>query len=497
MTTLLIAAATVAAIAASLRWLRIAQREHYQPGSVMRFATRWWRSSWINVLLVLTALVATVGVWWVEWLGWLGVTAVVGPRGLSIRGRSSTLSWTSRLRRLAIAAAVLVAALVAAGVSNDQPGWAVTALVGLPVIIDASLALLGPIERILGDKWVDLARSRLAASGARVVAITGSYGKTTTKGYLGHLLSGRFRTMVAPASFNNRMGLARAINEHLAPGVEVFVAEMGTYGPGEIADLCSFIPPEIGVITAIGPVHLERFGSAEAIVAAKREILAQTRVAVINVDDELLAKVADEEARQRKVVRVSAFDTTADVSVVGHTIRIGPTEYGPVGPEVFAANLACAVGAAIELGLPPHEVVRRLDDLPVAPHRRQIATSEGGVVIIDDTYNSNPAGAAAALARLLAVPGNGRKAVVTPGMVELGHRQDEENQRFARLAASQVTDLVVVGRTNRSALLRGAATGKATVTVAASRAEAVNWVRSHLGPGDAVLYENDLPDHYP
>jgi UDP-N-acetylmuramoyl-tripeptide--D-alanyl-D-alanine ligase len=82
-------------------------------------------------------------------------------------------------------------------------------------------------------------------------------------------------------------------------------------------------------------------------------------------------------------------------------------------------------------------------------------------------------------------------------MVELGDRQDEENQRFARLAARQVTDLVVVGRTNRTTLLRGAATAKATVTVVPSRAEAVSWVRSHLGPGDAVLYENDLPDHYP
>ena len=497
MTTLLIAATALGAIASSLRWLRIAQREHYQPGSVTRFAIRWWGSSRFNVVLAVAAVVATVGVWWLEELGWLAVAALVGPVGLSIRGRSSALSWTGRLRRLATAAGVLVAALLAKGVISDRAGWAITALVGLPVITDASLAILGPIERRLGDRWVGLAKSRLAASGARVVAITGSYGKTTTKGYLGHLLSGRFRTLVTPASFNNRMGLARAINEHLAPGIEVLVAEMGTYGQGEIADLCKFVPPEIGVITAIGPVHLERFGSIEAIVAAKREILGEVRVAVINIDDELLAKVAEEEAAHRKVVRCSARDTAADVSVVDQTLRVGATEYGLVGPEVFAMNLACAVGAAIELGLPPHEVARRLDDLPVAPHRRQLATSEGGIVIIDDTYNSNPEGAAAGLGTLLAVPGNGRKVVVTPGMVELGERQDEENQHFAGLAVSQVSDLVVVGQTNRSALLRGAATGKAAVTVVASRAEAVNWVRSHLGPGDAVLYENDLPDHYP
>ena len=496
-TTLLVAATVLGAIASSPRWLRIAQREHYQPGSVTRFAIRWWGSSLFNVLLAVAAIVAMVGVWWVEWLGWLAVAAVVGPVGLPIRGRSSALSWTGRVRRLAIGAGVLVAALLTKGLIDDRAGWAITALVGLPVITDASLAMLGPIEGRLGERWVTLAKARLAASRARVVAITGSYGKTTTKGYLGHVLSGRFRTLVTPASYNNRMGLARAINEHLAPGIEVFVAEMGTYGPGEIADLCTFVPPEVAVITAIGPVHLERFGSIEAIVAAKREILGPARVAVINVDDDLLARVAEEEAANRKVVRVSAQDAAADVSVVDQTLRIGATEYGLVGPEVFPMNLACAVGAAIELGLPPHEMARRLADLPVAPHRRQIATSEGGIVIVDDTYNSNPEGAIAGLESLMAVPGNGRKVVVTPGMVELGARQDEENQHFASLAVSQVSDLVVVGQTNRSALLRGAATGKATVTVVTSRAEAVNWVRSHLGPGDAVLYENDLPDHYP
>jgi UDP-N-acetylmuramoyl-tripeptide--D-alanyl-D-alanine ligase len=497
MRTILTAAVALAAIGSSFRWLRIAQREHYHPGSVFRFAVRWWRSSRLNALLALAALVATVGVWWVVSLGWLALAALVGPWGLSTRGSSSPLSWTSRLRRLALSVGLLVAGLVALGVSTDQPGWAVAALVGLPVVTDVALAILRPFERQLGDKWVELARSRLAASGARVVAITGSYGKTTTKGYLGHLLSGRFRTMVTPASFNNRMGLARAINEHLAPGIEVLVAEMGTYGRGEIADLCRFVPPEVGVITAIGPVHLERFGSFDSIVAAKREILELARVAVINIDHELLAKVADDEAGSRKVIRVSARDTTVDVSVVDRTLRLGTTEYGRVGPEVFAADLACAVGVALELGLRSDEVVRRLDGLPAAPHRRQLVTSESGIVIIDDTYNSNPAGAVAALARLLKVPGNGRKVVVTPGMVELGDRQEEENQQFARLAVGQVTDLVVVGRTNRRALLRGAAAGKATVTVVASRAEAVDWVRSSLGPGDAVLYENDLPDHYP
>ena len=114
-----------------------------------------------------------------------------------------------------------------------------------------------------------------------MVAITGSYGKTTTKQYTAHLLSGSFRVVASPASFNNRMGLARAINEQLAPGTEVFIAEMGTYGRGEIAELCTWIRPEVSAIVAIGPVHLERFKTEERIVSAKSEILDGAKVGVL------------------------------------------------------------------------------------------------------------------------------------------------------------------------------------------------------------------------
>ena len=130
--------------------------------------------------------------------------------------------------------------------------------------------------------------------------------------------SGRSRTVVAtPASFNNRAGLARAVNEHLADGTEVFVAEMGTYGPGEIADLCRWCPPDIAVITAIGPVHLERFGSEERIVEAKAEILERAHDVVLVVDDARLATLADRAAdRGKRVWRCSATDRGADVCVV-------------------------------------------------------------------------------------------------------------------------------------------------------------------------------------
>jgi UDP-N-acetylmuramoyl-tripeptide--D-alanyl-D-alanine ligase len=164
---------------------------------------------------------------------------------------------------------------------------------------------------------------------------------------------------------------------------------------------------------------------------------------------------------------------------------------------VLEVNLAVAAGICLALGLDPAQIAAGLAGLKGTDHRQTIMRSERGVTIIDDTYNSNPAGAASALDLLASVGGDGRKVVVTPGMVELGSLQREENRVFARRASKEADELVVVGRTNRPALLEGSANGRATVTVVASRDEAVAWVRDNLGDGDTVLYENDLPDHYP
>jgi UDP-N-acetylmuramoyl-tripeptide--D-alanyl-D-alanine ligase len=261
--------------------------------------------------------------------------------------------------------------------------------------------------------------------------------------------------------------------------------------------LCEFVTPDVAVITSIGPVHLERFGSEESIVEAKREILAKASVAILSVDHSLLAEVANQEDGRLKVIRVSGLDGAADVSVVDGVLTIDGVRVGAVGPEVFGTNLAAAAAAATQCGVNRDEIALRLPSLPVAPHRREQTLSEGGFVVIDDTYNSNPAGAAAALDLLFALSGEGRRVVVTPGMVELGSRQFSENSLFGKAAAERASDLLVVGKTNRRALVEGARGGAATVTVLASRQEAVEWVRSQLGPGDAVLYENDLPDHYP
>src|ERR1019366_4571845 len=145
--------------------------------------------------------------------------------------------------------------------------------------------LLRPVEARLSKRFVDEASKRLIAVDPKVVAITGSYGKTSTKGYVAHLLSGRFRVLATPRSFNNQAGLARTVNELLLPGTEVFIAEMGTYGVGEIASMVEWVRPDVSVLTAIGPVHLERFETLETTLRAKSEIAEDAEVVVVNIDD--------------------------------------------------------------------------------------------------------------------------------------------------------------------------------------------------------------------
>jgi UDP-N-acetylmuramoyl-tripeptide--D-alanyl-D-alanine ligase len=241
-------------------------------------------------------------------------------------------------------------------------------------------------------------------------------------------------------------------------------------------------------------------------------------VVVLNVDDERLSGLAERLEREGKqVVRASGADPHADVAVIagggalelhvaGRLVGAAPVATGEQPPAL--SNAACAAAVAIELGTPPGEIPARLAGLPSPPNRLQRHLAEGGYVVLDDTFNSNPAGARMAIRRLGTEAPEGRRVLVTPGMVELGRTQAEENARLAAEASALVTDLVAVARTNRRALVEGAersspGTGGgagqsgAEVHVVDVLPQAVEWVRRHLGPGDAVLYENDLPDHFP
>ena len=516
-----IAAAAAGAALAGIRWLRVAQREHYLAGSLLRFTRRWWARNPVHGALATCAIGSAVAEGFVTGMGILGAVIVaVGPVGLGLRGRTGRLRWTRRLLAIAVIAAGEYGAATGAAAAVGGLRCAATVLVAAavcaPVIVEIALAIDRPLEWVVARRYVKRAAGKLRRIHPLVVGITGSYGKTSTKNYVAHLLSGTYSVVASPRSFNNRAGLARAVNETLVTGTEVFVAEMGAYGPGEIGALVSWLAPRVAAITAIGPVHLERFRSLDRTLAAKSEIVATGGTAVLNVDDERLAGLAsDLVAAGRHVIRCSAEDDSCDVALIlagrDAQLFVAGARAGALTLEsrhpVALTNVACAVGIAYALEVPVAEIAARLRSLPVVEHRLEVGTSPTGVVVLDDTFNANPAGARLALAALETnAPGAVRKVVVTPGMVELGVSQRVENETFAEELARVATDLVVVGTTNRRALLAGAGragssadTGAAPLRVitVGSRAAAVAWVRQELHPGDVVLYENDLPDQYP
>jgi UDP-N-acetylmuramoyl-tripeptide--D-alanyl-D-alanine ligase len=500
------------------RWLRVLQREHYDPSALLRFLGRWTspplgsakapsrrrvrRPFTLSHALVLALLAAVI----------LRATAllvivsaaygVFCPFGLSIRGRTSPLEWTRRLRTVASLAFGLSLVVTVLFTFSRQPfDGAMIMVWAVPPVLDLSTRLLRPLEERKARKFVQLAVQRLEKIRPRIVAITGSYGKTSTKNHLAALLGSDVGVVASPRSFNNRAGLSRAINENLADATRVFIAEMGTYGPGEIRDLTSWCTPEIAVITAIGPVHLERMRTLDVVEAAKHEITERASVVVVNIDDERLAKwPAPLKSAGKRVITAGSLNDEAAVRVVVEgdrwTLLVEGATLGSFNAIVGVqpTNLACAMAAATSLGVPSDELVQRASRVTPVANRSNVVMAASGVVVIDDTFNANPASAAAAMKLLTSLDVTGRRVVVTPGLIELGIDQYPENFRLARSIDTADAQLVVVARTNVVALQIGY---DRPVKRFDQRDDAVKWVRSSLRGGDAVLYLNDLPDHYP
>jgi len=447
-------------------------------------------------------------------------------RFLAAAPAKKPLLMTGRAWRILVTATAITPLLVVvpAGVAHlnfggwpaDVATWLVATIVVFtttPRIVILADVLMAPVQKAINARYLSSARARLATMNPLVVGITGSYGKTSTKFAIEKLIGPPGTALATPGSFNTPLGVCRTINERLEPRHRFFVVEMGAYGEGEIAELMSFVRPTIGVLTAIGPVHLERFGSMDAIRRGKYEVvrdLPADGVAVMNSDDPEVRALAEATDHVR-VVRVGldpagAPDLTAedvDVHPRGTRFTIIESRSGEraeVDTKLLGRHsinhVLTAVAVGLEGGRPLAEIAEAIPQLEPVEHRLQLLEGEGGVTVIDDAYNSNPAGAAAALEVLSGMPAK-KKVVVTPGIIELGERAAEENERFGRLAGEVADYVIVVARLNRDALVAGAeAGGRAQVITVDSLSEATKRLSEILGRGDVVLFENDLPDQY-
>jgi UDP-N-acetylmuramoyl-tripeptide--D-alanyl-D-alanine ligase len=411
-----------------------------------------------------------------------------------------------------------VAPSIAAALLGDSATVSIAggvALLALPWLLGVANTVLQPYQRLENRRYVRSAQRRLDEIRPLVIGISGSFGKTTTKACVAAALDAHGPAYPTPASFNSFLGVVRAINEGLEPRHETFVAELGSYRIGDVAELCELVRPRIGILTSLGPAHLERFGSMDAIEQAEGEVadaLPPDGLFLTRADDERCRRVARERANCRVLAFSPAPHPEADVWAESIAVSSGGTDFEirwrddpeplPIRSRLLGepnvANLLAAAAVARDLGSTPAQIARALRRVPPPKHRLEpIVNQAGGVVVIDDSYNSNPIGAAAAL-RVLEAHEAGRRILVTPGMVELGPQEAEENRRLGELAA-KVCDVCLLSgplaKHIREGLLEGGLDDSRIIV--APDGPAVHAELARLSRrGDVILFENDLPDVY-
>ncbi|MBR4691957.1 MAG: UDP-N-acetylmuramoyl-tripeptide--D-alanyl-D-alanine ligase [Oscillospiraceae bacterium] len=418
------------------------------------------------------------------------------------------LVFTARVRRLAVTFLILCCIPPLLGFLAPE-GEAFGALLMSFALVFAPWLLLGadtinrPVEKAVSDWYIRDARRILAQDPElKIIGVTGSYGKTSVKFFLEKLLSVQYNVLVTPLNYNTTLGVVRTVRENLRPVHEVFVCEMGARNVGDIREICELVHPQMGIITAIGPQHLESFKSLANVVKTKFELadaLPPNGVFFGNMDSE--------EIRNRKVSVPTvgygtlrgdyrAEDIRCDEHGLRFTVRGVEFQTKLLGRH-NVQNLTGAIAVANTLGIPLEKLKLPVRQLEAVEHRQQLLGS-GDRLVIDDAYNSNPAGALAALETLAMF--EGLRILVTPGMVELGEKQRELNTELGRQAATRCDRAVLVGKKQAGPLREGllaAGFPEEHIRVADTVEEAVAIADAFPAEGRRIiLLENDLPDNY-
>jgi len=332
-------------------------------------------------------------------------------------------------------------------------GGAAGAIVARPVPFPAKDFGLVRVEDTVAALQA-LAREVLARRPVKVVGITGSVGKTTTKEFTAALLAGRFRLLKSEGNFNNHLGLALSLLR-LRPDDEAAVLEMGMSAAGDLRTLTRIASPDVAVITNVGPVHLQFFKGLDDIALAKKEILDGARpgaTAVLNGDDPLVMRIAAGFAGRRVTFgRTQGCDVRAeDVKSKGYSGFEFLLRYGRESARIAfrfvndaaVSNLLAASAVCLALGLRLEEIRPAILALQPLSGRGALVETGGGIRLCDDSYNSNPRALEAALRSLAALPA-ARKVAVLADMLELGEGEKEFHRRAGEVAARAGWDVLV------------------------------------------------------
>ncbi|MGI6435933.1 MAG: UDP-N-acetylmuramoyl-tripeptide--D-alanyl-D-alanine ligase [Syntrophomonadaceae bacterium] len=435
-------------------------------------------------------------------------------------GTKKKLVYTSRVKRLLLVTALLMLLLIYwTGRSLWIPGVHLQSLLVLYTvsILTALLLLLAniliwPLEKAINFWYYQDAEQILAnQSSLKVIGITGSYGKTSTKNFLQRILAEHFNVLATPESYNTTMGVILTTRTRLKPTDEVFIVEMGARKKGDIKEICELVKPGMGILTSIGEQHLETFKVLENIKQTKYELiqsLGRGGMAFVNGDDENIRSLPEVFG-----VRYIRYGIEAD----DLDYRAGSIQYDSRG-SVFTVNsrqglkgvfrtrllgrhniynILAATAVACEMGMDMATIALAVRNLVPVQHRLEVKRSRD-YLIIDDAFNANPVGSRMALEVLAKMEG-GSKIMITPGMVELGDREYEINYEFGR-AAAKVCDYVILVGPRQTLPIQEAFKENLYPAhqyfVARNLNQALDHLKIIARPGSVVLFENDLPDTY-
>lgn len=374
--------------------------------------------------------------------------------------------------------------------------------------------LVNPVEKRVHRHYYEMAYKKVRSfEELKIVGITGSYGKTSTKYVTSKILEEKFKTLKTPESYNTPMGISKVINDTLTEEYEAFVVEMGARNIGDIGELARLANPKIGVITAIGPTHLETFKNVENIMKTKYELIEELPadgIAIFNYDNEHLKRLADKTFKEKILYGMEDIETldlyASDIKVSeeGSEFTLNDKEGNSIicktkllGRHNISNVLAgAAIGKAF--GLTMEEISKGISKVEPVPHRLQLMNPPTGVIIIDDTFNSNPVSSKAAL-EVLSQFKEGKKIIITPGMIELGEDEEKENRIFGKNIAKTCDYAILVGKNRTKPIYEGikeVGFSKDKAIVVNNLDEATEALQGFVKPKDVVLFENDLPDTF-
>lgn len=383
-----------------------------------------------------------------------------------------------------------------------------------PYFILISNIIMEPIEKNINNNFYVQAQEKIKGlEDLKVIGIAGSFGKTSTKFIVGTILEDKYKVLSSPESYNTRMGLSKVINDDIDASIEVFVAEMGSRKMGEIEELAKLCQPRIGIITSIGPAHIETFKNTDNIMKTKYELieaLPAEGVAIFNYDNKYIKKLADKTFKEKLLYGledIEKLDIYADdviVSELGSTFTIRDKEGNSqkcrtklIGKHNIS-NILAGVCASRALGLSFEEICDSITKIEPIPHSLNIINPDSGIIIIDDAFNSNPIGTKAAL-EVLSQFKEGKKIIVTPGMVELGEIEEAANKEFGTNIGKVCDYAVLIGKARTQPIYNGLMESNfnpQNIFIVDTLDEASVQIDNLVKPKDVILFENDLPESY-